>query len=324
MDYGKSFMTRLLAGVNTVLESEPPVRRPADSLQLPGGLVLLRSQITTLIVPDLHGRDGFLPDLLRYTLNGKTVFERLHSGHLQIVCVGDGMHSESRGMERWRVAYQEYQDNYEHCPAMAAEMKENFRTMALVMRLKTRFPDGFHFLKGNHENILDEDGNGNHPFAKFAAEGPMTAAYVRKFYGEPFIQQYSRFEKNLPLLARGDHFVVSHARPKAYYPLESIIEYRSRPDVIEGLTWTRHISAAKGVIEMMLNELIGDSMLSAFWFCGHTAIAEPFKLWAQEPLVEIHHPHRRNLVIVDPVSDFQPERDIVTLPSSVKAVLMGD
>jgi hypothetical protein len=314
MDHGKSFMTKILARVNAVLESESPIRRPADSLRKPGGLVLLQPQIPTIIVPDLHGREDYLPDLLRYPYQGKTIYERLQADDLQIVCVGDGMHSEKRGLERWRIAYQEYQKHFEHCPAMAAEMTENFRTMAMVMRLKTRFPHGVHFLKGNHENILDEDGNGNHPFAKFAAEGPMTAAYVRKFYGEEFIQQYSRFEKNLPLLARGDDFVVSHARPKTQYPIEDIIEYRSRPDLVEGLTWTRHQAAAKGTINAMLDELIGDGSRPRYWFCGHNAITERFKVWTEEPLIEIHHPQLRTLVIINSTSDFRPERDIVTLP----------
>jgi len=313
MNAGKILMSRLLAEVNATLESEPPDRRPVDDLGRPGGLIILDPQLISLIVPDLHGRHHFLSDLLKYSYQGASVFERLTTDSVQIVCVGDGMHSEKRGLARWRVAHDEYQNQFEHCPAMAEEMQENLKTMALVMRLKIEFPRLFHFLKGNHENILDENQNGNHSFAKFAAEGPMTSFYVEKFFGSQFLHQYARFEKNLPLIAKCSFFVVSHARPKSRYPIQQIINYRSHPDLIEGLTWTRQQTADPGATQALLNDLIGRQPHLRYWFCGHTAISKPFQHWPEESLFEIHNPQLRTLAILDPSKEFIPSQHIVTL-----------
>lgn len=305
-----------LEAVVHVLTTEPREWRPEDSEGRPGGIVLLRPDIPALIVPDLHGRSDYLPDLLRFPFNDQTVYERLRTGSIQIVCVGDGMHSERRGKERWLTAFQEYKNSFEDCPAMTREMTENFQTMSMVMKLKTAFPKSFHFLKGNHENILDEEGNGNHPFAKFVAEGPMTAYYVRKFYGETFLRHYDRFEKNLPLLARGGSFVITHAQPKSAYPINDIINFRNRPEITEGLTWTRQDKADPAAIPAMLKELVGDSNAEKRWFCGHTSLKNRFRYRPEISLVEIHNPNLRTIVIVDPHQTFDPEKHILDLPQS--------
>ncbi len=299
-----------------ILENESAEWRPKDQNGKPGGIILLRQDIPALIVPDLHGRSDYLPDLMRFKLLDKTVFELLKTDRIQVVCVGDGMHSERRGKARWQTAFAEYKNQFEECPAMAEEMTENFQTMAMVMKLKAAFPRHFHFLKGNHENILDEAINGNHPFAKFAAEGPMTALYVKKVYGEAFLNKYDRFEKNLPLLARGRYFVITHARPKKAYGIDEIINFRSEPAVTEGLTWTRSQHAEVGAIPHMLNELVDNSITFRFWFSGHTSLKTRYKYWPDESLIETHNPDLRTVVILDPFELFDMEQHIVDLPQS--------
>lgn len=314
MKNSKTALTELLTRVNQTLETENASWRPADREGRPGGLVLLKQDLPTLIVPDLHGRSDFLPDLLRFTYKGVVVYELLKQAKIQIVCVGDGMHSERRAIDRWRKAHEEYKKGFVECPAMAEEMTENFQTMAMVMRLKITFPELFHFLKGNHENIRDENKNGNHPFAKLAAEGPMVHKYVEKFYGPEFLALYDRFEKNLPLLTRGRHFIISHARPKREYSIEELINYRSIPEVVEGLTWTRHNVAKKGAIQQMLQELLGTVADGSLWFVGHTAIKDLYHFWNEESLLEIHNPALRSVVAVDPNESFDPDIHIHTVP----------
>ncbi len=298
------------------LENESAEWRPKDREGKPGGIILLRQDIPTLIVPDLHGRSDYLPDLMRFKLSDKTVYELLKTDRIQVVCVGDGMHSERRGKARWQTAFAEYKNQFEECPAMAEEMTENFQTMAMVMKLKVAFPRHFHFLKGNHENILDEAINGNHPFAKFAAEGPMTAFYVKKFYGEAFLNKYDRFEKKLPRLTRGSYFVITRARPKKAHKIDEIINFRSEPAVTEGLTWTRSQQAEVGAIPLMLNELVDNSVTSRFWICGHTSLKTRYKYWPDESLIETHNPDLRTVVILDPYVIFDMEQHIVDLPQS--------
>jgi calcineurin-like phosphoesterase family protein len=311
----KTIVDRLATALNT-LETESKEWRPEDQEGKPGGIILLQQDIPTLVVPDLHGRSSYLPDLMQFKKAGKTVFDLLKTGRIQIVCVGDGMHSERRGKDRWQTAYSEYKEKFEPCPAMTEEMTENFQTMSMVMKLKSTFPGHFHFLKGNHENILDEEGNGNHPFRKFAAEGPMTTYYVKKFYGESFLHDYDRFEKQLPLLARGKFFIITHAQPKNTYSIDDILNYRNRPDVTEGLTWTRQQNADPEAILGMLDELIGNSHPQRFWFSGHTSLKTRYRQSAELSLFEIHNPDMRSLVILDPLLPFDSEEHIIDLPST--------
>lgn len=304
---------RLESALDT-LSSEAAEWRPTDRQGKPGGLILLQQDIPTLVVPDLHGRSDYLPHLLRYKVSENTVFDLLKAGDIQVVCVGDGMHAERRAKERWQTAFAEYKDRFEDCPAMSEEMKENFQTMSMVMKLKSSFPKHFHFLKGNHENILDEAVNGNHPFAKFVAEGPMTTYYVRKFYGESFLHTYDLFEKSLPLLARGKYFVITHAQPKSAYSIEDLLNYRERSHVIEGLTWTRQQNADPDAIPKMLDELIGNSHPQRFWICGHTSLKTRFRYSEEKSLVEIHNPDLRSIVTLDPILPFNTDQHIVDLP----------
>jgi hypothetical protein len=304
---------RLEKAIET-LEKESAEWRPSDSEGKSGGIILLRQDIPTLIVPDLHGRSDYLPDLMRFKRLDKTVYELLKTDRIQVVCVGDGMHSERRAKVRWQTALTEYKNGFEECPAMTAEMTENFQTMAMIMKLKVAFPRHFHFLKGNHENIMDEAANGNHPFAKFAAEGPMTSLYVKKFFGEAFLKKYDQFEKNLPLLARGKYFVITHARPKKAYSIDEVINFRSEPAVTEGLTWTRAQNAEQGAISNMLDELLDNSIDSRFWFSGHTSLKSRYKYWPDESLIEIHNPDLRTVAILDHLILFDMEAHIVNLP----------
>ena len=314
MKESKEFMGDLLKQVLPTLSYESEEWRPSDKNGDPGGMVMLQPELPTLIVPDLHGRKDYLPDLMRFEYSGSPVFQRLKSKSIQIVCVGDGMHGERRAAARWRIALDEYKNGFQECPAMAEEMTENFQTMAMVMRLKITFPRLFHFLKGNHENILDEKLNGNHPFRKFAAEGPMTRAYVEKFFGETFLMTYDRFEKSLPLMAVGRSFIVTHARPRRAYNQEEVVNYRRNSDVIEGLTWTRNANAAPGAINEMIKEIMGNNSEETIWIVGHNSLTERFKKWTDEPLIEIHNPNQRTLVILEPGEKLDVDNHIVELP----------
>ena len=53
-----------LAAINGLLAGEDPALRPPDARGLPGGLVIQEPNLPTMIIPDLHGRRGFLLRLL--------------------------------------------------------------------------------------------------------------------------------------------------------------------------------------------------------------------------------------------------------------------
>ncbi len=300
---------------NDTFLHENPVIRPYDSDSYPGGLVLLSHDIDTLIIPDLHGRLG---DLLRMLFaqsdTGRNFLEDLLDRNLQIVCVGDGMHCEGHEAQRWNLAYREYLKEYRIHTQMDLEMRESFGLMEMVMELKNSCPGNFHFLKGNHENIKNENGFGNHAFMKYAREGEMVELYVKKFYGSDFLEEYSEFEKNLPLLAAGKNFVVSHAEPASFYSKEMVINYRKYPDVIEGLTWTDDDSSEDGTVRLMIDEYINPSYRErAYYFGGHRAVSQKYSSRSGGKYLQIHNPEKCMMVKIRNDKEIDPDQDIIEI-----------
>ena len=223
----------LLAETLSVYGQERAAIRPADEAGRPGGLVFLDPRLPTIVVPDIHARmDFFLAVLAHEAEEGCRVIELLESGRLQVVCLGDGVHAEGRASRRWHAALEEFQDGFQSHESMDEEMRESLGVMAMVMEVKRSFPSRFHFLKGNHENIQNESGHGNRPFRKYALEGLMVLSYMLQFYGPDLLADYAAFEKEFPLLAVGNGFLVSHAEPAHYFPAERVIGYRDDPEVV--------------------------------------------------------------------------------------------
>ena len=159
-------------------------------------------------------------------------------------------------------------------------MREGLGTMEMVMETKLAFPAHFHFLKGNHENIANEEGEGNFPFRKFALEGAMVEDYLRRFYGEETLGTWARFEKQLPLLAVGSPFLASHAEPRDFYPRDRVVGYRDDPEVVAGLTWTDNDEAEPGSVAGMLEHYLGLEAAAARYFGGHRPIGGAYGLRA--------------------------------------------
>jgi hypothetical protein len=287
------------------------VRPPGGSGE-PGGLVLLQPDLPTILVPDLHARTGFLSSVLAYRPDGGArVLDRLEEGTLQVVCVGDGFHAEARALERWRAALEEFKGGYREHRWMDEEMRESLGLMEMVMELKCHFPFLFHFLKGNHENIANEQGEGNFPFLKFANEGLMVVVYMRAFYGEEVLEAHYELEKRLPLLAVGRNFLVSHAEPAGFFPREALLEYRRRPDVVYGLTWTDNDEAEPDSVAQMLAHYLGEEGAErAFYFGGHRPVRQLYNLRAVGRYVQIHNPEAYVLAVLPAEGEIDLERDI--------------
>ncbi|MBI9097375.1 MAG: metallophosphoesterase [Spirochaetaceae bacterium] len=316
--------SKLLEYTNSVLENENQSRRPADSNGLPGGIVCLKPDITTIIVPDLHGRIKFLLNLLAFTdQSGTSILQKLAFNQIQIVCVGDGFHSEYKTEERWKASYLEFVDGYRKSRNMDREMSNNFRLMEIVQLVKISFPENFHFLKGNHENIKNEKEKGNHIFRKFAFESMMVYEYVKKFYDKQFLDLYYQFEKNMPLLAIGKNFLVSHAEPKSFFNRSSVIEYRKNPHVVEGLTWTSDGAAENGSVEKMLKYYLSEKNISQshFYFGGHRSIRKLYNLRARGKYVQFHNPAKFAIVLIEKGLEIDLERDIFELEDMVNKTI---
>ncbi len=298
----------------TVLEHESASIRPHDQSGLPGGLLRLMPDLPALILPDLHARSGFFLDVMDWRFAGsETVLEALESGSLQVLCLGDGFHSEKRGEFRWHDAFLEYSHGYRKHRAMDAEMRESLGVMEMVMECKRAFHENFHFLKGNHENILNEEGHGNHPFRKYSYEGDMVRDWVIRFYGTGFLDTYALFERSLPLFAIGPRFLASHAEPFAAYEEEELIGTRTRPDVITGLTWTDNGAAPDGVVQSMLDRYLS-GVENPVYFGGHRTVTGQYRYRAGDRFIQIHNPEMQNTALVPPDREFDPATDLRIIP----------
>jgi len=302
--------SELLETAISFLEAESPGMRPGDASGLSGGLVRLKGEIPTLILPDLHGRRDFFSRAMNASLSGEgTVLEQMRANTIQVLCLGDGIHTECGTRARWLDAFTEYRSLFKKHGSMDSEMVENLSLMEMVLRCKTAFPENFHFLKGNHENILNEEGNGNHAFMKIAYEGDMVRAWTEKFYGQAFLELYARFERSLPLFAIGNGFLASHAEPDEPYAEDDIINARLRPEVILGLTWTNNGEAAEGSVRIMLERFLG-SAEGTVYFGGHRPVAGRYALRADGRYVQMHNPQKRIIALSVPGKPFDPETDI--------------
>ncbi len=308
----------LVAAATAILDTEPRELRPCDSRGLPGGLVELPDMLTVL-VPDLHARVDFLAAVLawRPAFDGRPeapFAELLARGKAQLVCLGDAFHSEGPGAaERWSAAYEEYLGGWASHAAMDAEMARTLATVELVLDLKCIFPRRVHYLKGNHDNITNENAHGDHPFYKFAAEGEMVVSWFAQHYGSSLLAAYRAFERALPIAVRGARFVASHAEPAVPLSRTDIVECRHRPEVVEALIWTPNGAAEEGSVEAGLTALFGAAAPGALWFGGHRPVSGRYALRQAGRFVQFHNPVSWPVVVLMPGADPDPERCVHTL-----------
>jgi hypothetical protein len=304
-----------LEKVIKALDNENESLRPKAIDNSPGGIIHLYHDIPTIIVPDIHARMELISSLANLRTEIKSFFQLMADKEIQVVCVGDGFHSELNGKDRWIAALSEYEKSYKKHQNIDEEMSDCLGLMEMIMELKTTFPENFHFLKGNHENIKNEETGGDHPFRKFVLEGEMVKTWVKRFMGEYFLDKYSEFETKLPLLAIGEQFMISHAEPKRCYEPEEIINYQ--PEVIHGLTWTANGEAEEGSVRQMLDLYIPDKNIGEkLYFGGHRIINNQFKLRADGLFVQIHNPWNLQVVYIKPECIIDLEKDIIDISGS--------
>lgn len=301
----------------SVLEHEKTFYRRPDSKDRSGGLLDFTGlDLPAVLVPDIHGRYEFLLSLIDFKppfAKGKTLLELLNSHEVIVVCVGDALHSEYRGRDRWNESYEYFEQGNTTSLPMQEEMKENLAVTMLLVKLKKCFAENFHFLKGNHENILNEHGGGNLPFYKYANEGEMTRCFIRDFYSDAVLHLMSLWEKKLPLCAAFRNFCVSHAEPACFYKKKQIVNCYDSEDVILDLTWTNNDEADALSVSRLFHELTGKSEKDALWFSGHRPVEGNF-FWRQnKSLVQFHNPSLMNIAVIELDKKFNPEKNIISV-----------
>jgi hypothetical protein len=308
-----SELAAVVEAARAALEAEGPSLRPRDLSGRPGGIVELPA-LPTVLVPDLHARPGFIASVLEWTPPGLSgpLSSLLGAGEACLVCLGDVFHSETgKARRRWAAAFREYLTFWSSRDSMDEEMGFSLAAALIVLEAKAAYPGYFHYLKGNHDNIADEEGRGDHSFYKFAAEGEMVASWFRATYGDELLGSYRELELDLPLVALGPHFAASHGEPAFALTRTDVIEYRSRPDVVEALIWTANDEAEGGSVALSLEALLGPERADlALWFAGHRPVEGRYALRAGGRFVQFHDPGAERVALVLPDRAPDPDRDI--------------
>ncbi len=315
IDYFKKLITETIKSLKT----EDSFIRPQDETGLPGALIDLYTDdkpIPTIIVPDLHARLDFFEEILALPIcvNKETkeilsIDDALQQNKVYLLCLGDGLHSEYRGKERWIKAEELWQENHITNKYLCEEMYEGLSLMTRVMETKCKYPENFHFLRGNHENILNQFFCGAMPFRKFACEGEMVRDFMIEVYGQEITEKYADFEHNLPLFAKGKNFLASHAEPVRAYTKHELIDGFLDEDLIRGLTWTANDQADENSVETMLENLLPKEQ-NALYFAGHRTIQETHKLLRNRKFIQIHNQKEHFISIIQPNRVFDPLQDI--------------
>ncbi len=234
------------------------------------GIVDLPRGVPTLVLSDLHARRDFLVKAMEHKVDGSSVFDLMKAGKINVVCIGDGMHAEGRARDRWMIAEQDAMVG-RHSAALDQEMVEGLGTMKMVMDLKTQFPENFHFLRGNHDEV-----KGNFcKYSRSVGEAALVRNWMTETYGADFVEKYASFEESLPLVARGEGWVYSHAAPGGTLSRDAV-EHRD-PRAFAQLAWTENRnwddsrSDVQARFQANLNEVGGGG---GRWMVGHRPVED--------------------------------------------------
>ena len=218
-------------------------RRAREVFLAQGGLVAVDPTVPTVVLPDLHAQRDYLLQALQLRIGKETLFSALAAGRANLLCLGDAMHSELHGQERWLRAEQELSQS-NRSPALAAEMVDSLGLLQMLMELKVAYPKHFFFVRGNHEDM-----DPLVPYYKFTRTGEsvMVRKWVVHNLGQSFLDTWHACELAMPLIAQGASFVGSHSPPQA--PL-SLDEVKKRTNAAFRLcTWSDNTRWAPGGAE---------------------------------------------------------------------------
>lgn len=304
----------LLHKVIEVLLNENNSYRPYFGGEL-GSLLEFHDSLPTIIVPDLHARYRFLTALLEYKIENESIFALLEQKKIRLIFLGDGLHTEIFFKERWLKAFDEYLKGNNTNSYIKAEMAEGLTLMTNIMNLKIAYPEFVHFLKGNHENILNEESYGNIPFGKHVMEGEMVKEFMLSYYGKEITELYASFEYLLPLFVIGKAYLLSHAEPAKAYSKKQLIEAKKHPKIIEGLTWTKNNQVSGDAVLALLKKFQKDYP-DALYFVGHRYVENRLSYRAKGKLVQLHNPRLNQFLYLKPGELFNEEKNLIEIKIS--------
>ncbi len=292
--------------------------------------------LPTIIIPDLHARRAMLVSILGTHLAeglyaGKQVFDLLQQGLINVICVGDIVHSEERS--DWVI-----NNDGEWTPELLEkEMVRSLGAGTMIMYLKVQYPEHFHCLRGNHDDIAGELAE---DFRKFVGlkfdennellfvdgrpvvtgdkgESKLVRDWVlaRDGWGQPFLQTWARFERSLPLLAWSTYYVISHTPPLVPLSETEIRDASRSREISLELTSRRGIDEA-AICGTLDNLGLKDRVER--WFHGHSQVPPEVNGGKYEEsldglVVRLNSPKQHVFAYVPAANDerrFDPTRDV--------------
>ncbi len=284
---------------------EQSIEKAIESLKGTEGIVELDKDIPSIVIPDLHARRQFLIDVLEgKTPEGKNVYDLLKKGKINIVCLGDGMHTEN--LLSWVGTDKEN--------LMKSEMIRSLGMMKMIMDLKAQFPKNFQYIRGNHDDIMGG-------FIKYSNESQEVREWITTNFGKEFLNKYKAFEDMLPIMVVGKDFVASHAAPGGVYTKDSILNrdpkvVGTEPDDSghhRGLTWTDNTTGQTN--ENYIQETLKNLGLDGYkWIIGHRPVYENNGKYREQfggQLLQINNPKKEVFAYIPADKEFDPNINIL-------------
>jgi pSer/pThr/pTyr-binding forkhead associated (FHA) protein len=273
------------------------------------GIVDLPKGVPTMVIPDIHAQRDYLTRALEHQVDGRPVLELLQEGKMNLLCLGDGMHGEGRAANRWLQAEQDF-INGQPSKAMHDEMVESMGTMKMVMDLKSNLGDNFVYLRGNHDDI-----NPEHGYLKYTrvGESNLVKDWVTKNYGQDLLEEWHGFERSMPLVARGQGFVASHAAPGGKLDAAEVKDKSTR--AFYKLAWTENRGWSENGRERRLfedNKREIGAQPDDRWLVGHRKVENAdYRAQFDQQLIQINPLDSDGFVVAMIGADgsYDPQKD---------------
>ncbi len=185
--------------------------RETNSYKRPGGLIdICNSEIPSIVIGDLHGSIKNLDAILKHNGN----LEKIRSGDLFLIFVGDGMHNDQTGE--------------------MLEMDTSLEVFERLVELFCDLGDNIFYISGNHDSF-DE---------RVAKSGIRQGLEFKNFLiekkGEEYVNSADDLFNALPKFLVGDYYAITHAGPvRRGASRKELIDIENNPDFIRQLMWNR-------------------------------------------------------------------------------------
>lgn len=254
--------TTLVQKVSEILADEPHRMRDADGI--PGGLVRLPDQASTVFVGDLHGQ---CDNLIKLLTEG-ALLSAIMQGTTYLILLGDLVHSDEHGK--------------------LENMEPSLEMVDLFLMLKARFPESVFCCRGNHESFSPDVGKSG------VAQGLLFRKHLQDKRGKDFTVAVGEIFENLPYVIQGDDCVACHGAPtRGRVTAESLINIRRYPGLQHEIVWNRlrgpnrPSGYTKGSVTRFRQSL--GLPKDAPLIVGHTSFSETETVWMDVNDIVGHH-----------------------------------